>query len=355
MMKTRGLYKVEDLPVFQNRMHKSCDEARACLRGNVRLVENLDTGLIYNADFDPAVMVYDETYQNEQAVSPMFQDHLESMVAVVGDYLGCDRLLEIGCGKGRFLDMLLDRGFDVSGVDPTYEGEHPRVVKEYFSPELGLRGEGLILRHVLEHIQNPYEFLDMVRIANGNSGRIYIEVPCFDWICEQRNWFDIFYEHVNYFRLSDFRRMFDEVHLAKRVFGDQYLCIVAELPSLRQPVYSVADQANFPGDFLAGLPRPSAGGKEKRVVWGGASKGVIFSLLSERLGNPVDAVIDINPAKQGQYLPATGLCVSRPDEIVPLLPQDSIIYVMNPNYLPEIREMSGNAFKYVGVNSVPKS
>lgn len=355
MTKTRELYKIEDLPVFQNRMHKSCDEARACRRGNVRLVENLDTGLIYNADFDPAVMVYDDAYQNEQAMSPMFQDHLENMADVVGDYLRCNRLLEIGCGKGRFLGMLLDRGFDVSGVDPTYEGEHPRVVKEYFSPELGLRGEGLILRHVLEHIQDPYEFLDMVRIANGNSGRIFIEVPCFDWICEQRNWFDIFYEHVNYFRMSDLRRMFGEVHLAKRVFADQYLCIVAELSSLRQPVYSVADQVDFPEDFQAGLPWPAAGGKEKRVVWGGASKGVIFSLLSERLGNPVDAVIDINPAKQGLYLPATGIRVSRPDEILPALPKDTTIYVMNPNYIPEIREMSGNAFNYVGVNRVTES
>ena len=142
MTKTRELYKIEGLPVFQNRMHKSREEARACPRGNIRLVENRDTGLIYNADFDPAVMVYDETYQNEQAVSPMFQDHLESMLAIVGDHLGRDSLLEIGCGKGRFLDMLLDRGFEVSGVDPTYEGEHPRVVKEISVPNSACAARG---------------------------------------------------------------------------------------------------------------------------------------------------------------------------------------------------------------------
>jgi len=140
MRKIRELYRIDDLPIFQNRMHATAEVARACPRGNVRLVEDPYTGLIYNADFDPEVMVYDERYQNEQAVSAIFQEHLESMAAMVGKYLGRERLLEIGCGKGHFLDMLLDCGFDISGVDPTFEGKHPRVVKEYFSPDLELRG-----------------------------------------------------------------------------------------------------------------------------------------------------------------------------------------------------------------------
>ncbi len=350
MTHTRELYRIGGLPVFQNRMHDSREDARACQRGDVTLVEDLGTGLIYNADFDPAVMVYDANYQNEQATSPMFMDHLERMADMTGELLGHEQLLEIGCGKGRFLDMLIARGYEVSGLDPTFEGDHPKVIKEYFSPELGLRGKGLILRHVLEHIQDPYAFLDMVRVANGNSGRIYIEVPCFDWILEQRNWFDIFYEHVNYFRLSDFRRMFGELHVARHVFGGQYLCIVAELSSLRAPRYAEDDRAHFPGDFTANMPREGAGGDGGAIVWGGASKGVLFSLLSERAGTPVQAVIDINPAKQGKYLPATGIRVDSPSEVLPALADGTTIYVMNPNYLDEIREMSGNRFNYVGVS-----
>ena len=348
MIKSRELYKVGGLPVFQNRMHESREDARGCEVGDVRLVEDLDTGLIYNAEFEPEVMVYDKNYQNEQAMSPMFVDHLEQMAAMTGELLGTEQLLEIGCGKGRFLDMLNARGFEVSGVDPTFEGDHPNVIKEYFSPGLGVRGKGLILRHTLEHIQDPYSFIDMLRVANGNSGRIYIEVPCFDWICDQRNWFDIFYEHVNYFRLSDFERMFGEVQVARHVFGGQYLCVVAELSSLRKPRYLENDRAHFPSDFAANKPRDGVGGGG--VVWGGASKGVLFSLMSERAGRPVEAVIDINPAKQGKYLPATGIKVSAPEEVLPGLDDGTTIFVMNPNYLDEIREMSGNRFNYVGVS-----
>lgn len=349
MVRSRELYRIGGLPLFQNRTYANREEARGCPRGDMRLVEDLETGLIYNADFDPNGMVYDESYQNEQAMSPMFAGHLEQMAQMTGELLGREALLEIGCGKGHFLDMLVERGMDVSGVDPTFEGDHPRVIKEYFSSDLGMRGKGLILRHVLEHIQDPFAFLDMVRKANGNSGRIYIEVPCFDWICAQRNWFDVFYEHVNYFRLSDFQRMFGVVHVKKHVFGDQYLCVVAELSSLRKPEYDDADRARFPGDFTSNMPQASSG-MAGGIVWGGASKGVLFALLSERAGRPIEAVIDINPAKQGRFLPVTGVKVGDPKDVLPNLVDGTTIYVMNPNYLSEIRQMSGHRFSYVGVS-----
>jgi len=73
------------------------------------------------------------------------------------------------------------------------------------------------------------------------------------------------------------------------------------------------------------------------VIWGGASKGVIFSLLLQREGVVFDAVIDVNPAKQGKYLPASGLLVESPEEVLPRLSGDSMIWVMNSNYLSEIK------------------
>lgn len=93
---------------------------------------------------------------------------------------------------------------DITGFDPTYEGHNDRIRKEYFSPGIIDRADGLVLRHVLEHVQQPVQFLKQIAEANGHAGRIYIEVPCFDWIREHNAWFDIFYEHVNYFRLDDF-------------------------------------------------------------------------------------------------------------------------------------------------------
>jgi len=80
------------------------------------------------------------------------------------------------------------------------------------------------------------------------------------------------------------------------------------------------------------------------VIWGGASKGVIFALLRERAGHPVARVIDINPAKQNKFLTATDLRVLSPAEGLKGLPKGSLIHVMNTNYLAEIRAMVGPDF-----------
>jgi hypothetical protein len=350
MQGERVLYEVEQLPIFQNRMYDSEMDAKLCPKGDIRLVESLETGLVSNAAFRPELMVYDACYQNEQAVSPLFQEHLVAVSNIVKGTMGQEGLVEVGCGKGYFLELLMKSGFDVTGFDPAYEGQNPRVKRHYFAPALGIKANGLILRHVLEHVQNPIDFLMSLKEATGGSGLIYIEVPCFDWICSRRAWFDIFYEHVNYFRLADFHRIFGRVVASGRLFGEQYLYVVADLASLIVPEYDAKNRIEFPTDFLARLEEKSTDTQEKGAVWGGASKGVIFTLLKSRLGQPVDTVIDINPAKQGKYLPASGLKAISPEDAFKALPSGATVFVMNSNYLNEIKHMSNNRYRYVSVD-----
>ena len=344
------LYEQADYPVFQNRMYDSAQEGKDCPKGDIRLVEDGVTGLVYNAAFCPDLMNYDGNYQNEQGVSSYFRQHLDAVADIVDRHLGRQRLVEVGCGKGFFLELLLERGSDITGFDATYEGANPRVRCQYYGPGVIDQAAGLVLRHVLEHVQDPFSFLQLLRDANGGGGRIYIEVPCFDWICEHKAWFDVFYEHVNYFRLADFRRMFGKIVDCGHLFGGQYLYLVAELSSLRSPVYDAADPVRFPADFTHQVDAPIAVGK-RSAVWGGASKGVIFTLLKARAGYEVDAVIDINPAKQGKYLAATGIQVQSPGQVLPQLPPGSTVFVMNSNYLDEIKRISNNAYHYIGIDN----
>lgn len=348
-VKTKLLYQQEQLPVFQNHMYATEAEARACPVGDIELVEDQLTGLVYNATFRPELVVYDVHYQNEQALSPLFQSHLDSVSRIIDRCMGRDMIVELGCGKGFFLEMLLANGFDVAGFDPTYEGFNPKIIKDYFTPKSGIKANGLLLRHVLEHIQDPFNFLLHLKEANGGGGKIYIEVPCFDWICDHHAWFDVYYEHVNYFRLSDFYRMFNTVVESGRLFGGQYLYAVADLSTLRKPEIDPFDCVKFPKNFTRSLTATSHDILNKTAIWCGASKGVIFALFKERAGQPVDVVIDINPAKQGKYLPSTGLLVQSIEEAFEILPKGSTIYVMNSNYLEEIKNMSNNAFTYIGV------
>jgi SAM-dependent methyltransferase len=351
------IYSVRNLPIFQNSMFESRELARNCTMGDVNLVRDPDSGIFVNRAFRPELMEYDAHYQNEQAVSAVFRSHLDNVAEIIGEHFRGHSLIEVGCGKGHFLEHLQHSGYQITGVDPAYEGTNPSVTRQYFAPELKMRADGIVLRHILEHVKNPITFLNSIRDANGGAGKIYIEVPCFDWICARRAWFDIFYEHVNYFRISDFYRMFGVVHEAGKVFGGQYLYVVADLDSIRRRPGLWIDEFEFPTDFLAGVEHHARNlkshGRSLAAVWGGASKGVIFTLFMERAGVRIDIVVDTNPAKQGKYLPGTGLKVYSPVEALEILPPRSNVIVMNCNYLAEIRNLTHGRFDYASADHDP--
>jgi SAM-dependent methyltransferase len=348
----KNLYELSGLPVLQNKMFSSAIEAENCLTGDMQLVQNLGTGLIYNSAFRSELVTYDEDYQNEQAASISFQNHLDEVAILIKENFHEGSLIEVGCGKGYFLEHLQKLGFKITGLDPTYEGENRSIVKEFFTSKTSTKADGIILRHVLEHVQNPVDFLFDIAESNGNQGKIYIEVPCFDWICTKKAWFDVFYEHVNYFRLSDFKRIFKKVISSGHVFGCQYIFVVADLASIRRPKYTSADGINFPEDFLSNIgffKNLLEKSSKNSVVWGGASKGVIFSLFMKNLGINIESIIDINPAKQGKYIACTGLKVSSP-EILVNSPKNTNVIIMNGNYAAEIKKLTKRKFNYYGID-----
>ena len=351
-MNSREIFRTQGLPVLQNRVFATAAEALASATGDVVLVQSMDTGLIFNAAFDPDRLVYDENYQNEQACSGVFKQHLAEVEAVVRRHFHGRKLIEVGCGKGYFLDHLQAQGYDVTGIDPAYEGSNPGVVKARFERGLGLSADAVILRHVLEHVPDPLPFLASIADANGGKGHIYIEVPCLDWICRRRAWFDIFYEHVNYFRLTDFQRMFGTILERGHSFGGQYLYVVADLASLRRPRFDATCALDFPADFLAGIDRLAAIARAsgRNAVWGAASKGVVFAVYMKRADARLEFVIDINPVKHGKYLAGSGLRVLPPHEAMRLLQPGDNIFVMNSNYLDEIVTQSGNQYHYCKVD-----
>jgi len=69
------------------------------------------------------------------------------------------------------------------------------------------------------------------------------------------------------------------------------------------------------------------------VLWGGGSKGVSF-LTTLGLKEEVASVVDINPYKQGKFMPGTGHPVIAPKALVDQPP--NLVIVMNPIYVTEV-------------------
>ena len=80
--------------------------------------------------------------------------------------------MEVGCSKGFLHELLQAKGFDSSGSDQTYEATNPHGRKHFFRACVKLQSKGLVLRHVMEHIRNPVQFIHQL-IENNIGGVIF--------------------------------------------------------------------------------------------------------------------------------------------------------------------------------------
>jgi 2-polyprenyl-3-methyl-5-hydroxy-6-metoxy-1,4-benzoquinol methylase len=332
----------ENVPIFQHKVYTSPKEAHMAPVGNVNLLQSKQSGFIFNKSFDAELMNYDSSYHNEQANSEFFQEHLREVLALLSDFgIKDKKVVEIGCGKGVFFELMLQNDIDCTGFDPTYEGSNPNIIKEYFSEKYqNINADVVIMRHTLEHIPKPFSFIHTIAKANNYRGMLFVEVPTFDWIQEKGAFWDIFYEHCNYFTEDSLKAMFLEAQTGK-LFGDQYIYLWADLSKLRNTIPELGIEKRDLAHFSKQFQKYELLLKETKslALWGAGGKGSTFLNLLDKGSTKVKYVVDINPAKQNKFVARTGHPIYSPERL--LVEKVDDILVMNENYLDEIRQIIG--------------
>lgn len=341
------LYRLDHIPVFQNVLYASQDEAIKAIKGKVELSLH-DYGYVFNAAFDPALAAYNPHYHNEQHHSGNFVSHLQEVIGCLNlGEIHPKKILEVGCGKGYFLEMLRAKGYDTIGFDPTYEGDASYIIKDYYSEKYGsMQADLIILRHVLEHVPDPFTFLEMLVKANEGKGFIFIEVPSIEWIIGKKAFWDIFYEHCNYFSLNALASFFSACK-QDVFFGGQYFYVLAPLHTLTTNNFR---QESPHGEIQSNSFQFFEEQKQKwkkhfehpatRAVWGAGAKGNSFLNQVDPEQKNISFVVDINPEKQNKFIGGTGHPVIAPRKIAACRIEEMII--MNENYLEEVKTDIGN-------------
>ena len=347
---------------MQNKLFSTRAEALAAPSASLVLCQD-ETGLVFNRSFNPTAVTYDDSYQNDQGYSLQFQRHLNEVCELCCRHLSSkdNQVVDVGCGKGGFVELLREKGVNAIGYDNAYQGNSPYIRKSFFSVDSHNRGDLLTLRHVLEHIPSPWQFLDGIAAANGYQGILYVEVPDLEWILEHRAYFDLFHEHVNYFRKIDFSRRFgDGVVFQSKSFGGQYLAAIINLECVRDCAHSLSASETEP-DLQTAFAQLSEyedktyavlSDNSEIVLWGAAAKGVVFAAKAPlAIKRKIISAIDINPKKQGQFMPISGVEVLDPTTAIARLDPSSLVVIMNPNYEQEIREFLPQQQPYLVLNS----
>lgn len=367
-------FDLERIPTNSVRLHLRKELARHTPTGDLCLYFCPACGFIWNARYDPANVDYSPGYEATQAFSPTYQHFLERQVTnMVREQGICGQtVLEIGCGNGEFLAAICTAGGNTGiGYDPVFDPlRAPPAPKGQYTvyPELFTAATPLddvdvvICRNTLEHIAPVLEFVTGIRTAIGSRQgiRLVFQVPAWERIVEKSAFWDVYYEHCSYFTAHSLKNLFRttgfDVTGVGRIYDGQYLIVLADAADVSGQARQSAD-TSFNQDSTAAGERFSKARqdwigtistwrrrRQKAVLWGGGSKAVAF--LSG-VGQPdaIAAAVDINPHKQGTFLPASGLPVIGPHELVSVRPEKIIL--MNAIYQQEVR----NQLRDLGIDA----
>ena len=129
------------------------------------------------------------------------------------------RVLEIGCGRGILLETLVNRGFEVHGVElheQAFQGIDPRV-KQHVSETLSDlhfpagHFDEVIIWHVLEHLPDPRGTVREIRRILKPGGVMVVAVPNFaSWQSRwsKNAWFHLdLPRHLFHFPVESLKRL----------------------------------------------------------------------------------------------------------------------------------------------------
>lgn len=362
----RPFFEIPWVPVNSCILMKTPEEARSYPRGDIVLGFCEDCGFIRNLAFAPALAEYSGRYEETQGFSPTFRKFHEELATDLVERYGLRNkdVLEIGCGKGEFLALLCTLGPNRGiGFDPGYdEGRGvlddisaARVVSDFYSPKYsGEQAHLVCCKMTLEHIRNTADFVRLSRQAMRRDGSsiLYFQVPESMRILKECAFEDIYYEHCSYFTPGSLARLFRSqgfrILRLRTEYGAQYLGVEAELADgdsqallpeeetldiMRSTVADFDARCRAKIDsWRSTLREASANGPV--AVWGSGSKAVAF-LGAVDTDSLVDCVVDINPYRQGHFMPGSAQPIVAPESLMRNSP--ATVIIMNAIYETEIR------------------
>ena len=60
------IFESKNYPIFQNVLYNTPYESMNCNIADIEIIQDENTGLIYNNKFDKSIINYDDNYHNEQ-------------------------------------------------------------------------------------------------------------------------------------------------------------------------------------------------------------------------------------------------------------------------------------------------
>jgi hypothetical protein len=368
-------YSVINAPASCNRLWKSKDAAINCPKGDIKLAFCPNCTFISNIAIESSKNQYDNQYDNSLFYSAHFQEFAKklALTLIKRFNLHMKNIVEIGGGKAVFLSLLIDlgpnRGTRINPFNSNATANDQKttdVFDSYRLPfqfaEKNIEVDFVFSYHELEHMNNPKTFLENLRqaLAEKPSARIFFSVPNSIKDFNKGEYSDIIYEHVSYFtipaliflfsscgfyisRIEESEgEIFDSIYvdaIIKRAgASDNGSISEADKINIEKRIRQFADKTNKNVTQLSKQLTKLLDAENRVVIWGAGARGVTFlNIFKDRR---VEYAVDINPHKQGMFVPGTGQLIVKPEFLKDYKPD--FVLIANPSYKDEIRRILDN-------------
>lgn len=359
-------HRVSEVPVNSCLLFTDRARAEGMETGDIDLAFCDHCAFVFNAAWKSGATVYSDLYEETQVFSETYRAYQSGLAEdLIRRYdLFGKEIVEIGCGKGAFLNLLCELGGNSgTGYDPSFVPEraaagNARAVfkREYFTETTDQSAPDFICcRMTLEHIADTGRFVRAVRrIASPERGTVvFFQIPDVRRILAEGAFWDIYYEHCSYFSPASlgylFRSAGFDILRMDGGFDDQYLTIEArpseaartddaiatgeEVERLAKNVANYPELASRCAAYWDALISSVSRGGGRVALWGSGSKAVAF-LSAVKAAEDVEYLVDINPFRWGKFVPGTGRQIVGPEHLSRFPPD--LVIAMNPIYRREI-------------------
>lgn len=228
-----------------------------------------------------------------------------------------NRLLDIGCGVGHYLELAQRYFKDVQGVEPSEVGAKAarecgfNVIQDYFHEGLQLEDklDVITIIEVLEHLERPVELIRLAARQLNDNGILLVEVPNGQRILQQRLFYNLCTDHMQYFSVSSLAAMASQAGLTVLCVQESADPNLLKLYARKTP----APSATLAGTRMIALERMLAEVRPygRLAAWGAGAESISFlAMLEGKLH--LQGIFDSDAAKHGRRI--GGYPILKPDK-----------------------------------------
>ena len=165
---------------------------------------------------------YGDSYERTKYFSPITRTRYNELLDAFEEHRSSNKILDVGCGYGFFLEVAKERGWEVYGTElsdeaiavcqtkgiKTFKG---KIIDNSYSDE---DFDVITSFEMIEHINYPIEYTEQIKRLLKPGGRAYVTTPNFNAVLRYRlkEAYNIigYPNHLTYFTKNTLQSLFEQ-------------------------------------------------------------------------------------------------------------------------------------------------